>query len=217
MFSKKLMLALLVGVLSAPAWAQTRIAMVNPSRIFADMQETKDLKDKLEAERQRLVATEKEKRDEIQSLQQSRDQFKPDHPQFDEINKKLRKAAIDFKSWGELTKLDAELNQKRQMRTLFEKIQRAVGEVAQRDGLDLVIADNQPEIPENMDQITFDQLRQIINQRNLMFASKKADISEQVLAVLDAQYRGAAPNRPAAATPGGAVPAASQNRPTGAR
>lgn len=217
MFSKKLVLALMVGLLAAPAFAQTRIAMVNPSRIFAEMQETKDLKEKLEAQRQRLVAQEKEKRDEIQSLQQSRDQFKPDHPQYEEINNKLMKAAIDFKSWGELTKLEAERNQKRQMRTLFEKIQRAVGEIAQRDGLDLVVADTQPELPENMDAISFNDLRQIINQRNLLFASKKADISDAVLAVLDAQYRGGSAPRPAAATPGAAVPAAAQARPTGNR
>ena len=40
-----------------------------------------------------------------------------------------------------------------------------------------------------MDQLNLDQLRTLINSRNVLYASDKIDISNDVLAVLDARYR----------------------------
>lgn len=189
-----------------------KVATIDPSRVFNEMQETKDLRQKMALEGQRLMAQEKERREEIEALQQSRAQFKPDHPQHEEINRKLTKAVVEFKNWRDFTTVDAERNQKRQLRQLFERMQAAVAEVAQRDGIDVVVSSAQPEIPDDLEQVKYDDLRRIINQRTLLYASAKADISDEVLALLDAKYKAAGGGAARGAGAPGGVP-----EPAGAR
>ena len=64
-----------LAVAAGPASAQqksNRVAVVDPSRVFSEMQETKDLRVSMEGERQRLAATAKEKETEISNLQAQR-------------------------------------------------------------------------------------------------------------------------------------------------
>jgi Skp family chaperone for outer membrane proteins len=164
-----------------------RIAVVNPSRVFQEMKETRDLRAKLETRRQELSTAEQEKRKSIDDLKRNRANLKPDSPQYNDLSTKLDKENADFQAWGQVTRIQAEREQKQMMKTLFDKIQGAVGQVAQEQGIDLVLADQGQEVP-SVEDLNFDQLRLLLNQRNVLFASKRVDISERVLAVLDAQY-----------------------------
>jgi outer membrane protein len=170
--------------------AGLKIAIANTGRIFNEMQETKDLKASLETEHGRLKAQEDERRKELEKLQNERNQLKQDTPQWDELNNKLMDAVLEFQLWGQKTKAKAERDQKRQLKQLFDHIEGAVGEVAKRDGYDLVVAEQRPELPENLDQVNFDTLRAMINSRNVLYASPKADISDAVIALLDAKHKG---------------------------
>jgi Skp family chaperone for outer membrane proteins len=163
--------------------------IANPVRIFADLQETKDLKQKLDNDRRQLEATEKDKRQRLQDLQQRRDAVKPDAPQWAELNREFEGAVIEFQVWQQVSKVNFERVQKQQMRVIFDKIIDGVRHVATQKQLDLVVADQRPELPENLDQITLDQLRAIINQRNVLFSDAKTDISADVVNYLDAKYR----------------------------
>lgn len=188
-------LAALFCFVAAPmALAQTepavKIAIANTGRIFNEMQETKDLKASLEGEHGRLKAQEDERRKELEKLQNDRNQLKQDTPQWEELNNKLMDAVLEFQLWGQKTKARAERDQKRQLKQLFDHIEVAVGEVAKRDGYDLVIAEQRPELPENLDQVNFDTLRAMINSRNVLYAASKADISDAVIALLDAKHKG---------------------------
>ncbi len=201
-FNRLIPLALLCFAVPS-AFAQekgTRIAAVNPSRIFNEMQETKNLKESLEGERVRLTALEKEKREELQKLQNQRNQLKADTPQWDELNNKLMDAALEFQLWGQSTKAKAERNQKKQLKVLFDHIEQAVAEVAKRDGYDIVVADQRPDLAENIEQLNIDQVRALINSRNVLYVSPKADISDTVIALMDSKLKsgGAAPAAPAA-------------------
>ena len=80
--SKWLVLVLATIMLPAMASAQAKIGVVNTARIFNEMQETKDLQAKLQQDRERLADEERQKRGHIQALRESRDQFKPDSPQY---------------------------------------------------------------------------------------------------------------------------------------
>lgn len=173
----------------APVMGPARIAIANPARIFNDMAETQDLKQRLEQERVRLEETERQKRQAIQALQERRALLRPDSPQFADVNRELAQAAIEFEVWGRLTQADIQRNQREQMRRLFDKIQAATARVAAERGFDLVLADQRPDIPESLEQLTVDQLRALINQRNVLFATPSVDISGEVTALLDREYR----------------------------
>jgi Skp family chaperone for outer membrane proteins len=167
----------------------TKIATANAAKIFNEMQETKDLKQKMENERKTLEATDKEKKDKINQLREGRDQLRPDAPQFQEQNQSYLKAQIDYKVWAEIQQQELGRAQKQQMKSLFDKITAAVTEVAKQKGIDLVIAEMRPDLPENLEQINVDQLRLLINQRDVLFANENVDISNDVIAVLDTKYK----------------------------
>jgi Skp family chaperone for outer membrane proteins len=197
------LLTLAAGLLvAAPAFAQqkqVRVAVVNPSRIFGEMQETKDLRTSLESERQRLAATDNDKKAELQKLSDQRKVLKPDSQQVEDINKQIMQKAMEYEVWGKYAKLEAERNQKKQMRTLFDKIEKAVGEVAKQQAIDVVITDSAPELPDSLDGISIDQLRAVLNSRVVLYSSDNADISNAVIAVLDAKYKSTAGPAPAPA------------------
>ena len=65
----------------------------------------------------------------------------------------------------------------------------AVAEVATSKGIDLVIAEQRPEFPDNLDQFNVEQVRAIINQRNILFSTATADLSNDVINAMDAKYK----------------------------
>jgi Skp family chaperone for outer membrane proteins len=89
--------------------------------------------------------------------------------------------------------------QKEQLRTIFDKITAAVSEVASQKGFDLIVSDQRPPIPESLDQLDINQLRELINRRTVLYSAPKADISEDVIALLNARYVAAPAPAPAPA------------------
>ena len=187
---------------AAPA-KPLRIAVANQARIFNEMAETKALQGRMVEEQKKIVATEKEKRAVIEQLRAQRDQLKPDHPQAEEINNQLLNASLDYKLWGESQKAMAEARQKRQIRQLFEKVQNAVAEVAKNESIDLVLAEQRDPLAAKLDTISLEQLQGAFLSKDVLYASKESDISDKVLALLDARYKaaGAAPAPAGAAAP----------------
>jgi Skp family chaperone for outer membrane proteins len=188
-------------LLAAPLMAAeaARIAVANTARIFSEMQELKDLRVKLQSEQKLLAGVSSEKRDKLNALKAARDALKSDSPQYQDKNAELLKAAVEYEAWGKINEANVQRDQKLQMRRLFEKIEQAVAEVAKQKGYDLVITDQHPDIPDDVDQITLDQLRTLINSRNVLYTGEKIDLSNDVLAVLDARYRAGAKTQPAVA------------------
>ena len=141
----------------------------------------------------------------LQDLEAARNLLKPDSQQFADANKQLLQAAIEFETWGKLTQNDVQRNQKQQMRQLFDKITAAAGEVAEQKGYDVVIADQRPELG-NIDQLNVNQLRDLINQRNVLYANPSIDITNDVIAALDAQHKAAGGGTGAAPAPAPTTP-----------
>ena len=197
------------------AGAPAKVAVVNPARCFAEMQETKDLKAKLENDQKQLKAEVEQRQGKVKDLQAQRDLLKQDSPQYKQADETFMKEAIEFDTWSKITQAQLQGQQKQQMKSLFDKIVAATQEVAQQRGIDLVIADQRPDLPENLAAINVEQLRGILNGRNIMFASQRVDLSQEVIAALDAKYRagggaaGAGSTAPATggAPAGGAAPA----------
>ena len=166
-----------------------KVAVVNPARCFAEMQETKDLKQKLENDQKQLKAEVESRQGKVKDLQAQRDLLKSDSPQYAQADQAFMQAAIEFDTWSKITQAQLQGQQKQQMKTLFDKIVQSTQAVAQQRGIDLVIADQRPDLPENLAAINVEQLRGILNSRNIMFATQRVDLSQDVIADLDAKYR----------------------------
>jgi Skp family chaperone for outer membrane proteins len=173
---------------SARAQGAPKIATASPARIFVEMKETKDLRQQLEAQTGQLQNDAKNRQQKVKDLQAARDLLKPDSPQYAEAERAFMQEAIQFDTWTKITQAQLQGQQKQQMKQLFDKIVAATAEVAQQQGYDLVLADQRPELPENLGMINVEQLRQLLNQRNVLFENEKVDISSAVIANLDSKY-----------------------------
>ena len=184
-------LATLLALLcwTMPAKAELKISTVNAAKVFNEIQETKDLKSKMENDQKNLQAEDLKRKTDLKDLQSARDALKPDAPQYADANEKLMRAAIDYRVWQEVKGAEIQRTQKMEMLKIFNKITTAVTEVATAKGIDMVIAEQRPEIPENIDAINVDQLRLLINQRNVLFSTPAVDISNDVIAAMDAKFK----------------------------
>jgi Skp family chaperone for outer membrane proteins len=169
--------------------APAKIAIANPFRIFKEMQEVKDINQKNESDQKARQAEAQAKQQKVNDLTDTIKTLKPDSPTYDDRLKELIAARTDLQSWGEYQKLLMERQTKSQTRTIFDKIQVATGKVAERKGYDLVMADTRQDLPDNLDQIDANQLRLVLAQRNVLFNSARVDISSEVIAQLDTDYK----------------------------
>jgi Skp family chaperone for outer membrane proteins len=188
-----------------------RIVVVNPARILKEMQETKDLESRLNAEGQSLAGEERGMKDKIKKLEDQRGNFRPNSPQYDEVQKQYIKAVAEWKVWGETFMAERDWRMKALTKMLFDKVTVAITDYASREGIDVVISDFQPQVTEKaLAAMNVEQLREFLNQRRVLYSSKQADVSDQIIALLDTKYRqeGGGAGAVGAAGGGGAGPAA---------
>jgi hypothetical protein len=57
-----------------------------------------------------------------------------------------------------------------------------------KDGLNLVITDQRPKIPDNLDGIDAQQLQQLIGARTVLYSDGGRDISQKVIDLMDKAY-----------------------------
>ena len=181
--------AALLLSLSLPAMAQ-KVATANPARIFNEIQETKDLQTKFNADLGSLNEQRKQKELQINDTKAARDSLKPDTAQWAERNKELVRLAVEYEAWQKIVQADLERQQKLQMKAIFDRITESIGQVASARQIDLVIAEVRPELPDNIDQINTNDLRARLISRNVLFSVPQVDISNDVIAAMDARYKG---------------------------
>ena len=195
MFSRRSLCALVLSAAAvmlparfASAQDGPHIGIVNPAKVFNEMQETKDLKQKMEADRKTITDEGQRKGAEVEDAKKRRALFNEGTDDFNKANKEYLEKVIAAQAWQELIKQDLQRQQKSQMKTLFEKIEAATKEVATAKKIDLVFVDQKTEFPD-LDSINVDQLRGIINQRTVLFNNGRFDITNDVLAAVDAKYK----------------------------
>jgi Skp family chaperone for outer membrane proteins len=165
-----------------------KIATANPANIFLNMAERKDLMAKMEAERGVLAEEEKTKLAALKNLETERNNLKAGSEQYATKSEEIVNLTIGLQTWREVKKADLQRQQKLQMRTLYQKIEDAIILLAKTEDYTLVIAEQKPEFPEDLDAISVENLRNIINGRNIIYSKPGVDISARVITALDAKY-----------------------------
>ena len=183
--------ALCLGLAAAPqARAQTqKVATTNVMKVFNEIQETKDLNAKMQNEVKNVDAQNQEKKLKLRDLQSARDALKQDSPQYETKSQELTQAIIEYQAWFQITQANLARTQKLQTLQLFNKIQAAVAEVATQKGVDLVLAEQRPELPENFEQLKVEEVRSWITARNVLYMNNAIDISSDVITNLDQKYK----------------------------
>ena len=123
-------LAALFACVTANAQEGTKVAVVSPGRAFQEMQETKDLKQKMESDRQAIQAEGKRRQDEVEEAKKKRTLFNEGTEDFNKANKDLIEKAIGLQTWqeGQAVELDIQPGRKgRQAANLRLRQARASG------------------------------------------------------------------------------------------
>ena len=191
LFTRSTCALILAGMLisGANALADVKIACANAGKIFSDIKEKKDWEQKMLQDQKTLQDTAFQKQQKVKSLQEQRDNLRTDSPQYADKDKELQSAKIDLEVWAQIQQAESQRTNKMQTKALFDKIVNAVAAVATAKGIDLVIADQHPEVPDNfMEQATLEQVRALLGQRNVLYSSPQVDITQDVITQMDADY-----------------------------
>lgn len=164
---------------------QLKIATANPSKVFFGMKEKNDVAARLKAEVDELEKQNVSRRQKVADLKSAMELLKPDAPQYEEANRAFMTAAIEHKNWAEVSQAQAARNEKMQTKMLFDKITEAIAEIAKERSIELVVAE-QPAF--NIERMTSEQLTQAMAQRQVLYTSSTADLTNDVIARLDEKY-----------------------------
>lgn len=177
-----------VRVAQAAPPGQLNIAIANLLNIANNIKEFQDLNQQTDLDAKSYQSTLQDKKNSLDALQQSLNYLKPDSEQYTEQSQKFLDAEIQVKAWDEETKLELARRYKIRLKTLFQEIEDAVAQVAQKDGYNLVLCDQRLQIPDDMDNIDVNTLKNLILQRTVLYSDQSRSIDGEVITLLDANY-----------------------------
>jgi Skp family chaperone for outer membrane proteins len=184
------MLASSTAFAQAPA-AATHIGIVNLGKVFRSVQEMKDIQAKQEADTNSLKTLAASHQSELDNMKQEiRNGPKPDTKDWDDRISALETKSVTYESDLKLKQLDMSRNFSKQLKAVFDKVQASVADLAKQKGLDLVLTENLPDLAPGA-EVTPDQMAQLLAQHNVLFAGANTDITDDVIAALDTQYKSA--------------------------
>ena len=182
-----LMLAL---ALAAPAMAQTKIAVVNPIKVLNELGETKDINKALDSEKLTFEQEAGNRDQKLKDLQAQRDTLKSDSQQYLDLNNQLVKMRTEAQAWAQQTKLEMARKFRDQAKRMNDKITAVIAEIAKAEGYDIVLAEQKAELTDDqMAQLNPQQLMNVLFSRNPMYRNDSIDITQKVIAKLDAGYQ----------------------------
>jgi len=161
------------------------VACLDVVRIFTEYERQKDLTEEMRVVNQEMQDEEQRRRGQIDSLQATLDAMSPNDPTYVKRQRERLQMEIDYRTWGELMQADMAREIGLWTRRIYGEITNATAEFAQREGFDIVLYKDQPEL------IGFDPdaVRDQIRSRKLLYGSPTVDLTQLVLDKLNADYR----------------------------
>ena len=177
-------------MLTSPAWADLKIAVVNPIKVLNALAETQDLNKAMETGQAAFKADGQSRQQKLTDLQAERDRVKPESPQYVDMTKQLTQARADLQAWATTKQQDMQRDFRDKAKLMNDKINAAIKDIATTKKIDLVIADQKPELtPQQMETMQPQQIMGVLFGRNILFSADSMDLTQEVIAKLDAAYK----------------------------
>lgn len=191
--------SLIAGVILFALWSSGRalaatdhqlaIGVVRTGQIMRNMPEMKKFQADGRARLAELQQQQQQHEMELQDLQKHRDNMvKPGSQQWTDETAAIDKKRAELEVWKQISSLQLERWQKQSIKDMYDHLTAATAQVAQAQHLDMVVADQAPDIGPDMDKANAAQLDTLLGQRAVLFANKKADITDDVLTQLEANF-----------------------------
>jgi len=172
-----------------------RVGVVDVGKILRTMKETQKIQDDFHSQRDELNRQGEQRAQEINNLLKQRENVRPGSAQWEDDTHVIDQKKFEGELWKAMAQLKLERDYKKNLSQLYDHVTVAATQVAQEQHLDLVIADQHPEIGPDLDKVTPQQLEQALQSRAVLVANKKADITADVLMRVEANYSSSSPNK----------------------
>ncbi len=193
------------GFVAVPAWAEMKIAVVNVATVSEKYLKTKDLESQFDTVRKSLGQQRDAMKEKIERAKGAiQEELKPGTVEFHQRRKEIAMMEAELQWFVESEGQKVEKGLAEALRSIFDDIHVCVKEVAEEQGIQIVLAaDNVPaEAPD-----TPNQARQTILLQKVLFWKPEVDMTEAVLARLNQRFK------PGSSTGNGAAPAANVEKP----
>lgn len=203
-------LFVLTAIFCAPALAQTKVAVVNVATVSEKYAKTKDLESQFDALRKSLSQQRDAMKDKIEKAKNAlQDELKPGTEEYRARRKEIAMMEAELQWFIDSEGQKVEKGLAESLRSIFDDIHACVSEVAEENGVQIVLAgDNIPSDPPD----TPNQARQTILLQKVLYWKPEVDLTEPVITRLNQRYKpGSAPA--SAMNPSPSKPAASAEKP----
>lgn len=173
----------------APA---SRVAIANPGKIFSQLLKTRDIQTQMQARLNALEQQRQGKATEIRDLESQRDLLVVNSPARAAMQNDIFEKSAALQAWMAARKREIELEQKAKTLATFDEVVGTIAKVAELRGIEIVLSEQKPQIPEDMEQVSVQQLHLMLMQRNVLYARALSDISDAVVTQMDAEYKAGA-------------------------
>lgn len=164
-----------------------KIAVCNPLQVFSQIQEGKDLAAQWKQEGDQLQT---EATDKKRELDNKSDELKLLLPTSADYEKKLEDLTVlqaNDQAWLQAQQVITARQQREQEQAIFDKIVKAINDIAQAQGITLVINSAHADFP-SVDHLDANAFVQTILLHMLLYSDPKLDITQQVIVTMDKTY-----------------------------
>jgi Skp family chaperone for outer membrane proteins len=189
----------------ASAWAEFKAGVVDTVFVVNEYARTKDANDDLKTEMDILRATAEPKAKKVTELQLRRDGFNRSSEEWKTANEVFVKAQVDYQAWFLPEQAKIEWKHRDVLLDMYRQLSVVAAKIAKDKGLDMVFTKAflmPPQIDITEAQGLDDLKQRIINQR-ILYPTNIADLTQEVLTALNAEYKPRKPVETKAPAPKG--------------
>lgn len=161
------------------------IAVVDVQNVFANLKERDAVEADITQQTEALQKEATERAQKIKELEADLPLLAKDSKAWKETRENLERMAIEFRAWQEFKKRSLENEKVIRIQELYKKAIDQIGKVAEREGYDLVLFKDQTAAPTTNNQ---QQIAAIIQNRKLLYAAERMDITDQITQLLNNQF-----------------------------
>jgi Skp family chaperone for outer membrane proteins len=162
-----------------------RVACVDVIKIFNEYERQKDLEEEMRAIQDTTRNEAQRRMGQIDSLQATLDAMSATDPARVKRQREMLQLQLDYKNWSDLIQADMAREVGVWTRRTYDEVLEVIAGIAQREGYDVVLYREAPELM----GFEPDALKNQIRGRKLVWADPGVDITQQVLDQLNTQYR----------------------------
>ncbi|HTW93914.1 MAG TPA: OmpH family outer membrane protein [Tepidisphaeraceae bacterium] len=173
---------------SAAQASQVKIGIANLRQIITSLREAKDLDAKRKDEVASLVQQQQQLQQKINDLTNEVAILKPGTTKYDQVNNDLLINKINYDAWSKATQDSIERQEKADLKHIYNEVHDAITQIAQEKGLNVVLADQGVQIPDDLDTVDLPTLDRILSSQTVLYSDGTLDISGDVTTLLDQNY-----------------------------